>query len=321
MNKSTKKYLTMLIALWVIGCLLQYLFCCRSNTTEKVVATVAGTAATAAVSTTEGSTSAKPTRLGFSLKGDGIDLSGEDNFNFVESDYVPAQPYTEDLEDNLAKTVDYLNEDPARQLTITGRYHPEESNSSAFPNIGLARANQVKDYLSFLGANSQQISLASKAYPEAVSDENKRYLGMADFSTETLDDASLTSRDQAMQALATDIRANPLTLYFKTGAAEINLSEAQRQRLLDIASYLDFDQSAKAVVTGHTDNTGDRDNNIRLGKERASFASDYLEKNGLRRAQLYVDSKGPDAPIADNGTEEGRAKNRRVTISIYETSQ
>ncbi len=354
MKKSTKKYLIILLVLWIVGCILQYLFCCR-DTVSKVVAVApavsqANTASTdtikeveekKSIDTIDTAKETAPTEAvvsqgkedvdtkvadgsgshGFSLKGSDIELSGKDNFNFTDSDYFPMQPYTEELENNLAKTVDYLNGDPARQLTVTGLYHPKEANPSVFPNLGLARANQVKDYLIFLGANSQQIALDGRAYPEAVSTEDKRYLGMAELSTQTLDDNSLTAHNQAMQELVADIRANPLTLYFKTGATNISLSEKQRQRLLQITNYLDFDASAKAVVTGHTDNTGNSGKNVKLGKERALFVADYLEKNGLRREQLFVDSKGSAMPIADNSTQEGRSKNRRVTISISETSQ
>ncbi len=321
----------MLIVLWVIGCLLQYFFCCRgevqkpvlgAETKPAIVAPVeTPVAVTTITETIETPVANNPTLLGFRLKGDGIDLSGEDNFNFPVSGYVPMQPYAKGLESNLAKTVEYLNENSARQLTVIGLYSPDEKNPSVFPNIGLARANQVKDYLAFLGVNSQQIKLTSQAFPEAVSTEDQRYLGMVAFDTETLDESGLDNHKKAMAALAEEIRANPIALYFKTGATEIELSESQRQRLLQVANYLDFEPTAKLIVTGHTDNTGNRENNIKLGKERALFVSNYLEKNGLRRERLYIASQGPDSPIADNNTAEGRAKNRRVTLSIYEKSQ
>ncbi len=343
MKKSTKKYLLLLIILWIIGCLLQYLFCCRDSA-QPVAATAETAGAPAATATqtppatvetpvvaepanepefqpaSEPQPAVAPTRLPFNLTGDGITLSGQDNFNFVDSSYVPLQPYSQALQANATKTVDYLNGSPDRQLTVVGRYHPAESNPSVFPNIGLARADQVRDYLGSLGASKRQIVLASKPYPEAVSTEDKHYLGMIDLTAKTLDDDSLASYKQSMEAVADDLRANPLTLYFKTGKNQIVLSEKQRQRLLKLSNYLDFDHTAKALVTGHTDNTGNRNNNIKLAKDRALFVADYLEKNGLKREQLAVDSKGPYVPIADNTTPEGRAKNRRVTVSISTTS-
>lgn len=257
----------------------------------------------------------------FHVAGEGIDISGEDNFNFISGDYSPLLPIAAALDGNITQVIDHLNADENRQLTIKGRYHPDEHNGSAFPDLGLARANQVKDYFILSGAKSQQITLASSPYPEAVPNSQKHYAGMIDYELTALDGEALQARSLTMQQLADDIRINPLTLYFDTGVSEIALDNAQRQHLLKIAQYLDFDQNAKAIVTGHTDNVGNRETNTQLGKERAEFAADYLSKNGLRRAQMTVDSKGPDQPIADNNSEEGRAKNRRVTITISENNQ
>ncbi|MDP8034331.1 OmpA family protein [Pasteurella atlantica] len=296
MRKTTKKYLIMLIVLWIVGCLLQSCVCCGSDVKQG-------------------------TNVGFNLVGDNFELDGKDGFNFVESEYVPVQPYSEELQSNLTKTVNYLKDNSARQLTVTGLFNPNEVNSSVFPDLGLARAKQIKDHFGSLGANSQQIMIASRAYPEAVKSQNNQYLGMAEFSVKELDKDALSSRDKMMQALLEDVSKNPLMLYFETGATNLKLSELQRQGLLKIASYLDYSPSAKVSITGHTDNTGDPEKNILIGKERATFVANYLEKNGLKKSQLDIDSKGSDEPIADNSSAEGRAKNRRVTISIDKMSQ
>lgn len=254
----------------------------------------------------------------FKVTAEGLDLFGNDNFNFISGDAQPTHPIAENLDNNLSQLIDYLNAAPARQLTVTGRYHPDEHNGSAFPDLGLARANQVKEYLLLSGAHSQQITLASQAYPNAVANAQKHFAGMVNFDLLTLDNSSIQARSLTMQQLAKDIHTSPLTLYFDTGVSEIVLSTEQRDHLLKITQYLDFNVDAKAVVTGHTDNVGSRETNTRLGKERADFAAEYLSKNGLRRSQMLVDSKGPDQPIADNTSEDGRAKNRRVTITISE---
>ena len=73
---------------------------------------------------------------------------------------------------------------------------------------------------------------------------------------------------------------------------------------------------ASIMVTGHTDNQGSRDTNIKVGQERADFAKNYLIDNGISSSKISSTSLGPDQPIADNTTEEGRAENRRVVITI-----
>ncbi len=101
----------------------------------------------------------------------------------------------------------------------------------------------------------------------------------------------------------------------KTGAKSLSLREDQRQKVHDLLNYVDR-YGAKLLITGHTDNTGNRENNIILGLERAKFIKKNLIKNGIPEDYISADSKGSDLPIADNDTEKGRAENRRVEINI-----
>lgn len=256
----------------------------------------------------------------FSLKSDELNLHSDNNFNFISGDHIPAQPIAEALDKNVLQTINYLKSEPTRQITITGRYHPDEHNGSAFPDLGLARAKQIKDYMVALGANGQQITLASSPYPEAIANSRRQYLGMADFKLSVLNEDDIQARSLIVQQLADEIQATPLTLYFDTGVSEITLSTEQRQLVLKLAQYLDVNPKAKVTVTGHTDNIGNGETNIRLGRERAEFAANYLAKNGLKSTQMVVHSAGPNQPIADNSSEEGRRKNRRVTITIEENT-
>ena len=73
---------------------------------------------------------------------------------------------------------------------------------------------------------------------------------------------------------------------------------------------------ATCAVVGHTDNTGDAAMNMTLGQERADFAKSYLTTNGIPASKILATSQGPNEPIADNGTEEGKAKNRRTVVTI-----
>ena len=119
-----------------------------------------------------------------------------------------------------------------------------------------------------------------------------------------------------IEALGKEIRANPLILHFETGEAYIDLTAAQRQKIADISRYLDKVPKSDCIVIGYTDNQGRRRTNMKLGQERADFAKAYLVENGIPESRIKTDSKGPRDPIADNNTEEGRAKNRRTEISI-----
>jgi len=70
------------------------------------------------------------------------------------------------------------------------------------------------------------------------------------------------------------------------------------------------------VVFGFTDNVGTRDNNMELSQRRAASVRDYLVSKGIPQDLISAQGKGPDAPIAENTSIEGRAANRRVEIVV-----
>jgi outer membrane protein OmpA-like peptidoglycan-associated protein len=69
-------------------------------------------------------------------------------------------------------------------------------------------------------------------------------------------------------------------------------------------------------LTGHTDNTGSRQYNQTLSERRAGSVADYLATREVVRSRMLVQGVAFDQPIADNGTAEGRAQNRRVELYI-----
>lgn len=71
-------------------------------------------------------------------------------------------------------------------------------------------------------------------------------------------------------------------------------------------------------IEGHTDATGGYDYNMSLSEARAASVRDFLFDEGIEIRRMTVKGYGPDRPIADNTSNEGRAKNRRVEIVIAE---
>jgi len=74
-------------------------------------------------------------------------------------------------------------------------------------------------------------------------------------------------------------------------------------------------------VAGHTDSTGSHDYNMRLSQQRADSVKAYLTGQGVPANRLVTVGAGPDHPIASNATEEGRAENRRVEITIVPVTE
>jgi outer membrane protein OmpA-like peptidoglycan-associated protein len=70
------------------------------------------------------------------------------------------------------------------------------------------------------------------------------------------------------------------------------------------------------IVFGFTDNVGTRESNMDLSQKRANSVRDYLVGRGIPQDLITAQGKGPENPISDNGSIEGRASNRRVEIVV-----
>ena len=99
---------------------------------------------------------------------------------------------------------------------------------------------------------------------------------------------------------------------FETGkAAILPASEAILDR---VAQSLLANPAAKVEIGGHTDSRGARTANLNLSETRAAAVKAYLVRKGVDADRLATRGYGPDQPIGDNGTPQGRAQNRRVEL-------
>lgn len=103
----------------------------------------------------------------------------------------------------------------------------------------------------------------------------------------------------------------------------ITFATAQSSVRADFYPVLDavgdvFKEYNKTTITvsGHTDNVGRDDYNMKLSQDRASSVAQYLVSRGVAGSRIQAVGYGKSMPIADNSTENGRAQNRRVEIRI-----
>jgi OmpA-OmpF porin, OOP family len=102
-------------------------------------------------------------------------------------------------------------------------------------------------------------------------------------------------------------------IFFDTGKSV--LKPESEAAVAEIAKLLKADPVLKVYVVGHTDNVAALDLNMRLSQSRAEAVVQALvSKHGIAAGRLSGQGVGPLSPVADNGTDEGRAKNRRVEL-------
>jgi outer membrane protein OmpA-like peptidoglycan-associated protein len=103
-----------------------------------------------------------------------------------------------------------------------------------------------------------------------------------------------------------------LYINFETGKSTINTDSA---KTLDAAAgALKAAADLRVEVGGHTDNVGTAEANLKLSQDRAQAVMAALVERGIAAARLTAKGYGQTAAVADNRTEEGRAKNRRVEL-------
>lgn len=103
---------------------------------------------------------------------------------------------------------------------------------------------------------------------------------------------------------------------FASGSARI--LPASYPVLNDIAAKLKQVQSGKVEIAGFTDNSGNSATNLSLSQKRADMIRAYLVSKGVPGSMLVARGYGPDQPVAENSTAEGRAKNRRVELRMLQ---
>ncbi|MDY0208202.1 MAG: OmpA family protein [Pseudomonas sp.] len=82
-----------------------------------------------------------------------------------------------------------------------------------------------------------------------------------------------------------------------------------------VQSFNQYDQNTIEII-GHTDSTGAYQHNLTLSQRRAQSVADYLRNQGVSGNRMSVRGVGPDQPVADNGSAQGRQQNRRVEINL-----
>ena len=268
-----------------------------------------------------------------------IDLPG--NFSFARSS---ANANLNLLGGSLESVVKYLKDNPNRTLEIIGYYRPDETNSTGLPDLGQARAEGIKQYFVQQGIPGSSISIKGVKRQLPVRSGSDSIQGGIDFAfsgaiaaptpelpTSTADTvvATPTTSVPASITLSAGITEEelaaaekfksvfePIDLYFPLAEANFIKTPDTQKFFDEAAKYLATHKDKKLLLTGHTDNSGPDEVNLRLSRDRANGVKSRLRKSGLNLEQIVVDAKGEAEPKASNETREGRKANRRVTVVV-----
>lgn len=116
--------------------------------------------------------------------------------------------------------------------------------------------------------------------------------------------------------ITAEVSSKSYSIEFETGSATI--SPSSYKLLNEIFESAVVAEGLKLGVYGHTDNAGSDAINLPLSEQRAAAVKAYLRKKGLAENRIEAKGFGSSKPIADNSTETGKSKNRRVEIVLGE---
>ena len=97
------------------------------------------------------------------------------------------------------------------------------------------------------------------------------------------------------------------------------LKPAGKAKLDDLVGKVKGINLEVIIAVGHTDSVGSDVYNQKLSVKRAESVKAYLVSKGIEKNRIYTEGKGEKQPVADNKTNEGRGKNRRVEIEVVGT--
>jgi len=238
--------------------------------------------------------------------GEEVVMAFEDSWHFGKSSaqaYMP--PAARRALDSLASL---LKADPTKAIELTGLYAESEQNRSESTNLGLARADFIARQLVQRGIDEKRIIKSFELLPEAglLNEQDTLLNGL---NIRLIDAIAESTTDAPVPIPARD-------LYFSFNNTVLNMNPELRAYITRSIQYLNQHPDKKLRITGHTDNIGEPEVNLIIGRGRAEQVKQYFVEFGLSPDQIITDSKGASQPKASNDTREGRAQNRRVEIKI-----
>jgi outer membrane protein OmpA-like peptidoglycan-associated protein len=122
-----------------------------------------------------------------------------------------------------------------------------------------------------------------------------------------------------LQPLKQDVKIELNNITFETNSSELNIESYNE--LNSVVDLMTQNPEIKVEISAHTDDIGSDTYNQRLSEKRAKSVLDYLIQHDVDKTKLISAGYGESQPLAENTTDENRAKNRRVELKIIEVNQ
>lgn len=195
--------------------------------------------------------------------------------------------------------------DAARRDADEARQKAEALAAQA--SAARAEAERTTAEVATVAANLEKKNASLQQQNEQLTKERDDLAGQLDGALSSVAQITKTARGVVVNLPDILFDVNKATLKQNTQVA-----------LAKLAGIVQLFPKINLRIEGYTDSTGSDELNKRLSNERAEAVRAFLEKQGVAASRMTAVGYGPQFPVADNGTAEGRARNRRVEIVLAE---
>jgi outer membrane protein OmpA-like peptidoglycan-associated protein len=206
--------------------------------------------------------------------------------------------------DSLMAAVKAGNNDDSI-LEIIGLFYEDEAAPAGFETMGLARATAIRNAY-FKDIPEERIRLRGRLLNSAAPSDKNAWLSASEFKW--------LPKQEVIPESVEEI-ADGAIIRFPFNSTEKEYDPKVDAYLQTLAKRV-AKTGERIELTGHTDNKGEPEYNLRLGANRARQIQDLLVKLGVNADLISTASKGESLPVAPNTTEENRHNNRRVEVRL-----
>lgn len=229
-----------------------------------------------------------------------------DAFSFEKSGIFATIPASTNGE--LKKVAAHFKSNDNRTLSLVGSYYASETYTGE-TNLGKERAEAIKAKLVKYGTPADKIITSGKKLTGVL--EGKRIYNAVTFEGNENEIEAIDDAPAEVSFSPTGVH----TIYFETGSSELEMTSELINYLDQVVEYLSENSDRTLWVEGYNDNKEDTQGG-NLSRNRARKIRDYLTENGIKRSQVTINGLGEKDPVVPNDSEEGRALNRRLEISV-----
>lgn len=248
----------------------------------------------------------------FGLKVAGTQIMAEDNIRFIRSRHVPI--ISGPVKRAFNRVQSYLSIHDDEAIEVTGAYASTEKNNTLLNSLGLARAGAFKAWMIKQGIGGNQIVIR-QVKNDSLTFTHDTLISALTFKIIDLPEEKTVSKKE-LSEVENRLKDNYHPFYFEPSSTALLIDQNLRSYVQDLKTYMEAYPDHTIILVGHTDESGDAETNVRIGRERAEYVMQLLSQAGINDQQMLTNSKGASMPVADHGNKKGINANRRVEIQF-----